>query len=397
MTLLEMSQALHIEKLPDCFDVYFQEVQHSYHDRGQQILSESYIRTVLAESGAMLPYQELILAAAAELRPQPAALLLICLLEKWVRSSDAIDYSTYTPPQGNSLGCDFLHLFAALPTIPDSVAHLKQRNVPEDVILATMQEYDFCVDLCKLLSGRPAFDCGRLSWMRWLIHNKLLRIGCLKFDFFRQRKPREALAYQDKQGKYLLLANNVRAHRTGGVLGSAGLEDPEGSFRAVIEETDRQITGYPVINGCISPEKVVLDRAQWQLALSAEDPVICIHIPYGTKLDPAFVADSYARARRILAECYPDLHYKAFYTHTWLLSPQLQAHLKPASHILSFQHDFMLFPCRSGGQFVFPFLFALAKAPEDLSSLPENTSLQRSVKSLYLSGGFIHECCGIFF
>ncbi len=397
MTLSEMSQTLGIDKLPDCFVSYFRDLQDTYESRGQQILSEEYIRTVLSESGALLPYRDLILAAAAQLREQPAMCLLICLLEKWIRSSDDIDLGAYTPPQGSGLGYDFLHLFAALPTIPDSIARLKQRNVPEDVILATMQEYDFCVELRKRLTGSPSFDLSRLGWIRWVIHHKLLRIGCLKYDFFRQRTPRGAVAFQNKEGICILLANNVQVHRGGGILHSAGLEDPEGSFYAVIEKTDRQITGHPVINGRISPEKVVLDRTQWQLALSDVDPVVCIHIPHGARLDPAFVEASCSRARQIFADCYPDLHYKAFFTHTWLLSPQLQEHLNPNSHILSFQKHFMLFPCKSSGRGVFPFVFSLPKPPTDLTVLPENTSLQRSLKHLYLSGSFIHEHAGIFF
>jgi len=394
MTLQQMQDILGIEKIPAAFEVFYSTVKDTFLDRADAVLSDDFIRKVIRESGAMLPYEDLILDAAAELRENSAAKLLICLLEKWVLDLDGYQSGDYTPPSGSSLGFDFLHLFAALPTIPGSVAHLRSRGVPEDVIASTMKEYDFCVELRRSFTGRPAFDFGRLHWMRWMIHNKLIIVGNLKFDFFRERAPREACLYESTDGEQLLLANNVWIHSSGGILESAGLTDDKGSFYAAIEETENTITGYPVCEGVIQSEKVSLSSAQWKCVLGENDPVVCVHIPFGAGLDHDLVAKSYQQAREIFTKCYPDLTYKGFYTHTWLLSPQLRDHLKPTSNILAFQNDYMLFPCKSKGQFVFSFVFG--GRPENLRDLPENSSLQRSLKKLYLDGGFIHEYCGVF-
>ena len=394
MTLQQMQDALGLEKLPPSFSEIYNTVKDQFLDRAAHILSENYIRSVLRESGALLPYEDLIVDAAKELRENTAARLLICLLEKWI--SDLHNYvgSEYTPPACSSLGFDFLHLFAALPAITGNVAHLRKRGVPEDVITATMREYDFCVELRKKFTGRPQFDYSRLNWMRWLIHNRLLNIGCLKFDFFRERASRQACLYESTTGEQVLLASNVWVHSSGGVLGSAGLEDSSGSFYAAIEQTQDTITGHPVYEGVIQREPISLPRKSWKCILGEDDPVICVHIPMGGNLSHDLVESSYMQARQIFSACYPDLDYKGFYTHTWLLSPQLRSHMKATSNILAFQNDYLLFPCKSKGQFVFSFVFG--GRPENLQELPEDSSLQRSLKKLYLEGGYIHEYCGVF-
>ncbi len=394
MTLQQMQDALGMASIPPSFTEIYETVKDTFSDRSSHILSRSYIREVLTASGAMLPYIDQITEAAVQLQENTAARLLICILEKWILDLDNYDASSYTPPAADFPGKSFLHLFAALPTIGESVAHLRRRGVPEDVIAGTMKEYDFCLELRKKYTGRPGFDQGRLNWMRWLIHNRLLIIGNLKFDFFRDRAPREACLYENASGKQIFLANNVWVHSSGGILDSAGLTDKAGSFFADIQTGPDQITGHPVYNGVISPEKIALDSGEWKCCLDQDDPVICVHIPFGGNLDHDLVLASYRRAREIFAQCYPDLTYKGFYSHTWLLSPQLQDHLKPGSSILSFQGDYALFPCKSKGQFVFSFVFG--GKPENLEDLPENTSLQRSLKKLYLDGGYIHEYCGVF-
>ena len=390
-----MQDALGIQKIPSSFDAIYNTVKDSFLDRARHILSEPYIREVIGKSGALVPYVDLIVAAGAELKKDNAAMLLICLLELWVLDLEAVKFSDYSPPEKAGLGYDFLHLFAALPSIPGNVEHLRKRGVPEDVIASTMREYDFCVELCRKGIGRPAFDSGRLNWMRWMIHNKLLCIGNLKFDFFRERQPREACLYKDVSGNLLLLANNVWVHSSGGILESAGLEETQDSFYAAITETETSVIGYPIYAGVVQNEKICLDRSKWQCILGEYDPVICVHIPMSVNLSHDLVQFSYKRAREIFSQCYPDLNYMGFYTHTWLLSPQLEKHLSPSSNILAFQKDYMLFPCKSKGQFVFSFVFGCK--PENLEDLPENTSLQRNLKKLYMDGGYIHEFCGILY
>jgi hypothetical protein len=195
-----------------------------------------------------------------------------------------------------------------------------------------------------------------------------------------------------------VLADGMQIHRSGGVLGAAGLEDPEGSFVADITETDTAVEGYPVVDGLVQPDKIGLDKGVWSLRLSPGDNVLGIHIPPGGGFDAKTMDESFAKAKEVFRKCYPDFPFKAFHCRTWLLSPQLRNILKPESNIMAFQNRFVRFPYRSNGHECVSFLFAgLEDLPDDLNRLPEDTSLQRAVKQVYLDGRCIHEGEGFFF
>ena len=396
MTLQNMVQCLQLQLVPECFSEIYDKIRDSWEARAQQILSEDYIKKTLAESYALTDRTEIILQAAQQLRQNRALCLLVCLLEQWILM-DVFDVKQYRAPAGAGLAYDFLHLFPAIPTMPESVAHLRQRGVPEEIIAETMEEYDYCVNLNAGSLGRPAFRLDRLNWIRCVIKNRLIRIGRFKYDL-PGKYVQGFQVYRDESGNMAVLADGISAHRSGGVLGSAGLEDTEGSFTAQITETETAVTGCPVVNGFVKKETVTLDKAVWKLALSPDDYVPRIHIPPGGGFDKETMEASFEKARAVFRKCYPERPFKAFFCHTWLLSPQLRDILKPESNILTFQKIFTRIPCYSQGKGCFSFLFGLSPTvPEDLMALPEKTSLQRAVKKLYISGGYLHEGEGFFF
>lgn len=396
MTLTQMQQEQGLSKLPACFETYYQQIADTWQSHGQQILSEEFILQTLESCYALAPYTSLVVDAARQLRQDPAKVLLVCLLECWIRSGERVSSADYEAPVGTGLAYDFLHLFPAIPTMPESVAHLRGRGVPEDVIAATMGEYDFCVDMCKLRLGRPIFDFGRLSWICNVVHNRLIRIGRLKYDI-PGCYTRGYRVYRNRAGEIKLLADGLDVHCSGRLQWCVGFGDPVGGFRAEIRETEQTVTGHPITGREVSRETQTLSKDQWELCLSEADPVLRIHIPSDGSFDPETVEASYARAREIFDTCYPDYPYKAFYCTSWLMSPDLQKILKPTSNILAFQNKFVQVPCYSSGKGVYSFVFNLDTAPESNAALPEKTSLQRAIKEVYLNGDYIHEGAGFFF
>ena len=316
-------------------------------------------------------------------------------MEEWVRRG-AEDIADYEAPKGEGPVFDFLHLFPMIPTMPDTVAHFRERGVPEDIIVATMQEYDFCVDMLLRNTGRPAFDRGRLNWMRRVAKSEMIRIGRFKYDLPSKRVS-GMRAYKNNVGEICVLADKVDVHRSGKILGSAGCEDKTGSFRAEIEETEEKIIGYPVVDGLITNEKRGLENSEWSLCLSEDDDVVFVHIPPRESFDVAAMEDSYARAREIFARHYPDRPYAAFFCRSWLMSRDLRKVLKPTSNILAFQDKYIHYPSLCGGTQVFNNVFPKIGVPADYNTLPEETSLQRNVKQHYLGGGHILNDNGFFF
>lgn len=395
MTLEAMCNELELSKFPESFGVIYEEIKDTYDAYASLILSDEYITKTLSDCFALSSFTQEILAAAAEVRKSDALCLFVCIMEQWLRNG-AEDISDYEAPCGEGLAFDFLHLFPMIPTMPDSVAHLRERNVPEDIIAATMQEYDFCVDMLLRNIGRPAFDKGRFNWVRRVSKNEMIRIGRFKYDLPAKRVT-DIRAYRNADGEICVLADGVDVHRSGRILGSAGCEDTSGSFRAEIAETQDKIIGYPIVDGLITDKKCELDKAQWSLCLSEADNVVFVHIPPRESFDVAAMEDSYSRAREILAKHYPDRPYSAFFCRSWLMSRDLRKVLKPTSNILAFQNKYIHYPCLCHGTQVFHNVFPKIGVPEDYNDLPEETSLQKNVKNLYLNGGYILNDNGFFF
>lgn len=392
-----MQIALSLEQIPPEFTDIYRDIATSWQSRSETILSEDYITTTLDICDILLPYRKEILTAAAEIRENPAMCLLICLLEQWVRQGGLPKGGTYTPPVGEGLAYDFLHLFPAIPIIPENVAYLQQRKVPEDVITATLQEYDNSVLLRLLSMGRPCFTVDRLNWLRRVIFNRILHIGRFTYDLPTKRLEGMRV-YENENGEFAILADDVTIHASGNLLGDVGYTDPEGSFHAQIQETDTAFVGHPAVDGLVARHTVSLDKSQWHLCLCPDDLMVRIHIPRNGSFDQQTILDSYRRAKEIFRNCYPDEPFKAFYCSTWLLSSDLRSILKPTSNILGFQDTFIRVPFSSSGRLVFSFVFpGFSYDPERFSQLPEDTSLQRAVKQRYLAGDYIHDGAGFFF
>lgn len=155
MTLEKMQTELGLQTLPDRFAGIYENIRDLWKNRSKEILSDTYIRCILEENRVLTDRLQLILDAAAQVRENPAMCLLVCLLEQWIKA-DTIPENGFKGPVGTGLAYDFLHLFAAIPTIPESVAYLQNRGLPADVIADTMAEYDYCVQLCEnSLGARP--------------------------------------------------------------------------------------------------------------------------------------------------------------------------------------------------------------------------------------------------
>lgn len=397
MNLKEMQLALGMEQLPPEFPAIYCTLADSWQDRADHILSDQYITKTLGDCFALASYRAEVLAAAEEIRKNPAMKLLICLLEQWIRQGGKPVSGVYTAPEGTGLAYDFLHLFPAIPTMPESVAYLRQRKVPESVIAATLQEYDASVQLRLLAVGRPCFTPDRLNWLRCVIFNRILHIGRFNYDF-----PSKCLVgmrvYENTQGEYAVLADNVTVHASGYLLGTAGYTDSEGSFLAQIQETDTAFVGHPAEGARVASHTVSLPKDQWQLRLCPDDLLVRIHIPRNGDFDRQTILDSYRQAKEVFQTSYPDMPFQAFFCSSWLMSPDLRSILKPTSNILGFQDTFTHIPFSSTGSLVFSFLFpGCANDPASYSQLPEDTSLQRAVKQRYLAGDYIRDGAGFFF
>ena len=123
-----------------------------------------------------------------------------------------------------------------------------------------------------------------------------------------------------------------------------------------------------------------------------------LHIPSDADMDPAKLNDSLAKAGAFLREYFPEWADAPRTCESWLLSPVLKDLLPSSSRILRFRNAFDLTGTEPEDDSALEWVFHIAEGQRpvmDYSRLPEDTSLQRSMKSLLLRGNKPGSASGI--
>ena len=126
---------------------------------------------------------------------------------------------------------------------------------------------------------------------------------------------------------------------------------------------------------------------EYELCAEEGIRVISLHIPSDADLSPAALRNSIRSAKEILERTFPDWADLPWYCHSWLLSPDLKTLLPETSKILYFQSLFHLESDDDEGEFK---LWAYGREDIPNEELPEQTTLQRNLKSFLLAGNRFH-------
>jgi len=113
--------------------------------------------------------------------------------------------------------------------------------------------------------------------------------------------------------------------------------------------------------------------------------VISMHIPTDAVFTPEEVGKSITMAKEFFHKQFPELDGCEYRCHSWLLDPQLKEMLPENSNIVSYQNRFELTDDGEQSWDTLQWLFRTTS--RDLTSLSEESSLQRKVKQHLLSGG----------
>ncbi len=402
-TLPELMKALNIEVIDDRIANVFDEVVTDHAANGVHSLREDYIKELQNKYDVFPNKYDYIQQAAKTIRENEALSLYTALLVRVLRDNGlkSIIYFEDHPKTADG-NCNGLYgmtaFFAHAEFIPHAVEYFSKRNVPKKVIRDTLLNLEDAIIMHKQGFKEDGFEVKRhFGWNQHFIICDILMIERLNFEM-RQDFHGNICVFKNSDGEYKILMAGVDVHHSGYLLGSAGCEDEDGSFRAELTETDEYYEGYPVDtwNAKVAKDKIKLSKSEWSLVLKNGDSVISVHIPDLPNFTPTAIDTSYAKCREIIKASFPEFEPRAFVCGSWMMDPQLRNMLKPTSNIVYFQSKFMRFPYVSNGTAVFTFLFKnqLIKKIEDQ---PENTSLERAAKKHYLDGKFIYEQGGCFF
>ncbi len=403
MTLSALLEALHIDSHPAYHEEIYPAAALEYAAQGCVYTTEYYLSALDSEFDALAYCREDILRAAAAIRGQELleryTVLLAHAMRRipdFFREFDALRLPP-APDGADPLPYEMTGFFALLSTVHDEARELRRRGVPEDVISATVQGHAFSLFNFKRGAGRAGFAAGRMNWCtNFMPPSATLSIG--RFNFAPGRFWYPARFFRSRSGAYRVLMCDTRIHRSGLILGSPGAEDEEGAFDADFIETDEWYEGYspaPVTPG--QPVRILktryrLAKSGWTQVFGPGDGFLVTHIPSALPFGHEVQLESYRRAREIYAKCYPELGIRGIHCRSWLIAPQLQGFLRPDSNIALFQRDHLLYPCPCTGRDVFSHLFL--SPVERFEDLPQNTSMERGVRELYLSGSVLYETAG---
>lgn len=150
--------------------------------------------------------------------------------------------------------------------------------------------------------------------------------------------------------------------------------------------------GYLIQIGRLQYEVGVKNFNKLDKYFEEKHQYIYIHIPRDTHLNEKDVNESFSLADKYIKKYYPELKNEklAYYTKTWLLSPEVKEILSTNSNILKFQNKFNIIEYEENVNDFLNFVFNKVLGEVNYNDLPEKTTLQSELKKRLLNGDKLH-------
>lgn len=398
-TLSELARRVGCEGYPERWEALYPGCLADFQKNGCVFTDPEYYAGLHHRYGIFKEFLPLYQEAAIAVGKDSALALFLSVLCRALqdREHHKADMKAFKRPKhGNDFAVNMVCALAAASEAPMCHELLTSRGIPKTVLESVMNSPEFGVRFYQLRhNGKPGYNL--LDWFQLSIDGKLFRLGRLEYEIFNTFKGRVCV-FENAYGERIALAHDIPLHRSGLALGSAGCTDPEGSYEALVQESETAYTGHPVqADGSVDNFEIVLPKNAWNKILSYGDPVISVHIPAGGGLTEEAVDDSITQAKQFFSKYFPDFEYRAFVCYSWLMDPQLVDLLGTDTNIAKFNLRFSKMTCKSAAEAVFSFIYLLPEAPSDYATLPQRTTLERKLKEHYLAGNYIYEQVGYFF
>lgn len=395
MKLNEMLAQLGIESVPQL--VY--EIYNSGIDlESTAVLDREYMHTVSTEYDYFGEYEEKAIENAQRIKEDKALLAMLNLSVEYAKEIDGdYDKMMELPIPKKSLDTYALAMFSAV-LLMTQIAPSKERYLKlgfsSEEASETVKAFGSCFQRGTFVSGVIGMTELYRTWLYIYVAALIVKLDGYNFEV-RRFSYKGVYLKNKSSGDVKVLIYNESVHRDGHILGSAGYTDAEGSYFAEFSETDDEFVGCVADeNAVVHKEKVSFSKKDWEIILKPGDDVIAFHIPKGADLSRENLDRVFRNGAKYIGERYPDRNIRCMTCGSWLLSPELKSILKPESNILAFGDRFVRFPMKDSGKAVFSFVF-IGKF-DSYNDLPENTSLERALKKLYIDGGYIHSYPGAF-
>ena len=391
MTFADITKSLGIETYPEKMEAIYQAVA----DGAAPLFDRALIDRLHRELNLFGAYYEAVIAGYEDLLTKPQAYAYAQVIARFLQQATYSESKTIPIPDPDGTpALDMLPLLAEMTMAEHGIREYTRRGVSREDATARVSRVfrgDIAVNIRR--HGRPGLDRLYFGWITNYIYAMIFPCEGFQFNLSTLGTTYYVLRHKTDRSVAVLL-NGPSIHRCGKILGSAGLEDPEGSFRVTVTEAEDGWYGYPCDpKGLVHDRRQFFPRAQWELVVKPGDSCLNIHLPGGMRLEKEATKHAIKAAFAYAEKYYSDYRVNSLHCGSWLLNPELEEVLGPESNIVAFGSLFHLHPNKCAGKGVFNFVFKTSVNP-DLATLPEDTRLQRWLKAKYLAGGYHHNFGG---
>ena len=369
---------------------YREEIRPYYESLTEEELepiSEEEIIRLQEKYGLLGDYLPQVLEGRRLLENDPDRKLWVALATKCIKILPISAVRKLPIPASDaSFAQDMAPLFPLLPAVESAVQNYLDHGFSEEEARQFMHTYEGGLSVLDTRIGHPGINTTYFHWIGRYAKASIFRCGGLNFEF--TEYPANARVLRNiKTGKIEIIMRNLVFNKNGLPLESAGQNDPDGAFATAMAVTPDTYYGYPVRGIRCVNELTAFPRDEWESLATQGDMMYSVHIPRGADISPEASRSAFRKALEIARVHYPELKIHGLFCHSWLLDPIFDELLPDTSKIRAFGSLYTRYPWKSSGDAVFSFVFP-KKVP--FEELPENTTLERKLKQLYLAGKCVH-------
>lgn len=357
---------------------------------GVFFLKREYIEGVNLKTGAFSRILSLVTSEAEKIEKDKSASLYALFLYNAMQERETFkaNIKYFKLPEQYPL----FAFLCFIPVINSLYDRLTLMGIDSDIISQTVGQFEECTFIYKKRFDRIGLNKRYFDWLQHYVDLEILNINRLRFEIHALSEPICVLR-ELRTGADTVVMSEGEFRSDGLYSDTPPLTDA--LFSANMVESDSEYIAYPVSEGGRAQKDAKhFSKEKYVKIIEKGDTVLSVHIPVEGEFTPKTCKESYLRALKVFKRHFSDLNVKGFVCYSWMMSPELRQYMREGSRVLAFASPYMKFPIHTEGEDVLNFVFYLRyKTYEDL---PEDTSLQRALKTLYLGGGYLYEYGGIF-
>lgn len=390
-----LDRFLNTDGYPDFFGVYedtLRDTHEQYVYSGTFFLDERYLDIINRELNVFPTIINELVEGAAIIREDSEAAEYALFVSKAMENRGR--FAEYLPCFTFPDEYPFLPLLCFVPFFRSISGTLEKRGVPDDVISATLRQFEDCTYIYKLRFDRLGLNKRYFDWLQLYVDCRILNISRLRFELMESEDP-VFLLENRRTGERIAVMGKCTMNSSGLYAGTPPVFDNDSTFPTDFVETDEFYIANPVsASGRCGKKAVRFAKNEYRILFRPGDCCLSVHIPDKGELTEAACTESYRRAVEVFDRCFHEYEIKCFRCHSWMMAPELSDLIRRDSKIVAFNRPYIKYPVETEGKDVLNFVFLLKfRTYEDLL---ENTSLQRALKRLYLSGQYLYEYGGLF-